>query len=113
MPEGFIHIIAGDLEMLAARAGTLDSDLRSMDPDGALSSIGAAMPGSLTSGAVTAAAASLKDLTDALGSRYADVGSGTSELASAHRANDAAMAELTPRTTSGSALQWAIEKGLA
>ncbi|MBE6474979.1 MAG: hypothetical protein E7Z95_05335 [Actinomyces succiniciruminis] len=113
MSSGFIHIVAGDLEMLTARLGSLDADVRSMDPDGALSGIGAAMPGSLTSGAVTAAAASLKNLTDALGSRYADVGSGTAELASAHRANDAAMAELIPRATSGSALQWAIEKGLA
>ncbi|WP_103064074.1 hypothetical protein [Actinomyces qiguomingii] len=113
MSYGFIHIVAGDLEMLAARLSSLDGGVRDVDADDALSSVVAAMPGSLTSGAIDAATTSLKDFTDALGSQYADVGSGTAELASAHRANDATMAELTPRATSGSGLQWAIEKGLA
>ncbi|PHP52926.1 hypothetical protein [Actinomyces ruminis] len=113
MSDGFIHIVAGDLEMLAARLGSLNGDVRTVDVEAALSNVGTAMPGSLSSGAVAAAAASLKDLTDALGSRYADVSSGTSELASAHHANDEAMAELTPRATSGSVSQWAVEKGLA
>ncbi|SDN44702.1 hypothetical protein SAMN05216355_10434 [Actinomyces ruminicola] len=113
MPDGFIHIVAGDLELLSARAETLEDDLRGLDVDGALARVGAAMPGSLSSGAAAAATAVLRDLTDALGSRYTAIGSGTADLAAAHRSNDEAMADLTPRAASGSALQWAIEKGLA
>lgn len=113
MTDGLIHIVTGDLEMLAARAAALDDDLQRVDTDGTPASIGAAMPGSLSSGAAVAAIAGLRESVNALGSRYAIVESSTTKPASAHRSNDEATAGLLLRADSGSALRWATEKGLA
>ncbi|PHP51881.1 hypothetical protein [Actinomyces ruminis] len=116
MADADIHIVGGDLEMLASSLEELRDAVGALDTSGPFESIGAAMPGSLSSGSAGTAAARLESRRTSLGSRYGNVGEGVRDLASAHRCNDEFVAQgaaaLGAAVPSASANQWARARGL-
>ncbi|SDN84803.1 hypothetical protein SAMN05216355_11819 [Actinomyces ruminicola] len=116
MADADIHIVGGDLEMLAFSLEELRNGIEALDASGPLEKVGAAMPGSLSSGSAGTAAARLESRRTSLGSRYGNVGEGVRDLATAHRRNDEFVAQgaaaLGAAVPSASVDQWARARGL-
>lgn len=87
-----IHIVEGDLEMLAASVAEVSSSLKDLDVAGAGGRIGSAMPGSVSSGLTGAVLAALDERRISLGGRYGTTGTAARDSARAHQSNDAAAA---------------------
>lgn len=87
-----IHIVEGDLEMLAASVAEVSSSLKDLDVAGAGGRIGSAMPGSVSSGLAGAALAALDERRISLGGRYGTTGTAARDSARAHQSNDTAVA---------------------
>ncbi len=85
-----IHIVEGDLEMLAASVAEVSSSLKDLDVAGAGGRIGSAMPGSVSSGLTGAVLAALDERRISLGGRYGTTGTAARDSARAHQSNDAA-----------------------
>lgn len=111
-----IHIIGGDLEMLASAIDSIQDEFRGLDAVGVMNSTESAMPASASSGVASEATSVLDDLKNALAGRYGRMSSGTRDLISLHRSNDEAVAATLPHppeATAESVSQWAHARGLA
>ncbi len=102
--------------MLAASLGELRDGIGSLGLSGPLERIGAAMPGSRSSGSTGSAVSGLESQRASLGSRYGDVGEGVRDLASAHRRNDEFVAReavaIGDAVSEASVTQWARARGM-
>ncbi|MBM6979949.1 MAG: hypothetical protein I3J03_09585 [Actinomyces succiniciruminis] len=116
MADADIHIVGGDLEMLASSLEELHDGLGALDTSGPLGRIGAAMPGSLSSGSAGTAVSGLESQRTSLASRYGDVGEGVRDLASAHRHNDELVAQeavaIGDAVSAASVTKWVHARGL-
>lgn len=72
-----IHIVGGDLEMLASTIDSIRGQFHGLDAVGVMNSTKSAMPASASSGAASEAASVLDDLRNALDGEYGRVSSGT------------------------------------
>ncbi|RJF41217.1 hypothetical protein D4740_09935 [Actinomyces sp. 2119] len=109
-----IHIVAGDLEALAASLDGVRGRIAALDVSAPLEPVGAAMPGSLSSGRAGSAVSRLESQGRVLGGRYGAVGEGTRALVSAHQANDESVAQGAESVGASAASvgQWARSRGL-
>ena len=116
MADADIHIVGGDLEMLASSLEELRNGIGALDVSGSLERIGTAMPGSLSSGSAGTAVSGLESRRTSLGGRYGDVGEGVRDLVSTHRSNDEFVARgaaaLGAAVSAAAGNQWARAKGL-